>query len=342
MYLTDDEIIARLSEFEFDTPDPRWPFDAATQVQPCSIDLRVSTVFWKPKGRRRPIDLGRSRVLELQPRRYWKRYEVTVGEGITIKPGEIVLARVHERLRMPADCAGEVEGRSSFARMGLSVHATGSFINPGWDGHMPLTLINSGKAPITLPALLPVCQLRVVRLAKRPSRTYGHADLHSKYVNDDGGPSYWWRDKVTRELFSALGTRDLGADVQERILNRIGVPTDEVLARLEDFVAAQPASKWANADELLEAFAEEEDKQRMKERIVHYGCRSLLGILIGTTLGSFLERPFGTFHYVLWIVTALWTIPTYASIRTPLGEYIGVKELARIDHERKLANSPGT
>jgi deoxycytidine triphosphate deaminase len=98
------------------------------------------------------IDLGRSSIHELDPIRDWKRFEVNEGQFVTLKPGQTIMARVYERFRMPDDCAGKIEGRSSFARLGLAVHCTGDFINPGWEGYMPLQLSNVGPYPLRLRA----------------------------------------------------------------------------------------------------------------------------------------------------------------------------------------------
>ena len=220
MYLTDQEIRSRLPEMRIHT-EADHPFDADAQIQPCSIDLRLSPVYWRPRrGLKKTVDLTRSRLLEVSPRRNWVRYDLGTGESISIRQGEMVLGRIYERLTIPDDCAGALEGRSSFARMGLSIHATGGFINPGWSGHMPLTLINNGPATLRLTAYLPICQLMLVPLATAPSRTYGSTSLKSKYVNDDGGPSYWWRDQVISRLLAELGRSDVAPDLQERLLLR--------------------------------------------------------------------------------------------------------------------------
>ena len=215
MSLTDHEIRALSGEMDIIGPDPNHPFEPDRQIQPCSIDLRVSDVFWKPHRRRwlarrlmpwrtAVVDLGEPNVHFHNAFRDWKKVKIAPGQKLTIRPGQTVMTRIYERFRMPNGCAGKIEGRSSFARLGLSIHCTGDFINPGWDGFMPLQLTNHGTLPIKIAPFFPICQLMVIRLSGTPDRTYGNETPRSKYINDDGGPSLWWRDGRIKELQERL------------------------------------------------------------------------------------------------------------------------------------------
>jgi deoxycytidine triphosphate deaminase len=332
MYLTDAEIRQRLPELDIVT-DPESPFDAGQQIQPCSIDLRLSGVYWRYTGRR-TVDLRMGHLLELNPRRHWVRHELGKGESLTLKPSDIVLGRIFECLTIPPDCAGALEGRSSFARMGLSVHATGGFINPGWRGHMPLTLVNSGKATLRIPAQTPICQLMIVKLSGRPERVYADDSLASKYMNDDGGPSYWWRDKVLRGILDHMGLHDLGQEMQERLLKRIGVPSDSILESLELLVQSKPYGAFANSDELLDVFVEREDRQRMYDSILRNVAKGTFPVMLTASLGSLFAQPIGVLHYIVWGLTLL-TIPvSWIGLKNTPREYLGRKELEAIDRRR--------
>src|SRR4051794_14711299 len=197
MYLADTEIRARLEELDFGVPAGYAPFDEDAQIQPCSVDLRLGPRFWVARSRV-SFDVRRHRLLELAPRRWWKEYNVAAGRSITLKPGGMLLGHVLERFQLPAGGAGRIQGRSSYARLGLMVHCAADFINPGWRGRFPLQLINLGKAPIKLYPGLPICQLLLVKVHGTVARPYGHAELGSLYVEDDGGPSFWWRDRLLR------------------------------------------------------------------------------------------------------------------------------------------------
>jgi len=65
-------------------------------------------------------------------------------------PGEFVLASTLEYFRLPRDLAGRLEGRSSLGRLGLQVHATAGFVDPGFHGNLTFELINSGSLPVRI------------------------------------------------------------------------------------------------------------------------------------------------------------------------------------------------
>ena len=153
MYLSDNELNELLVDIQFETDDPNYPFVADEQIQPSSVDLRLGKVFWKPRAysfwtpwKNREIDLRRARLLELSPRKYWRRSSISSAESMIIRPREMILGRTFERFSIPNGYAGKLEGRSSFARMGLAIHCSADFINPGWRGHMPLQMVNHGSS----------------------------------------------------------------------------------------------------------------------------------------------------------------------------------------------------
>jgi deoxycytidine triphosphate deaminase len=186
MYLSDTDIRALLPELAIHTMHDEHPFDEDVQIQPCSIDLRLSDVFWRPSRRQRlwhrllpwrapTIDIRHSRMHELAPLRDWKKLQLSRGSTLTIKPGQVVMARIYERFQIPPSCAGKVEGRSSYARLGLFAHCSGDFINPGWGGFMPLQLFNAGAYPIRITPFVSICQLKLVRLSSLAGHRSGGA-----------------------------------------------------------------------------------------------------------------------------------------------------------------------
>lgn len=148
-----------------------------------------------------------------------------------------------ETFTIPSACAGKLEGRSSFARMGLAVHCSADFINPGYRGHMPLQLVNLGKGSVRLFPQVPICQLVLVRLSSPPERVYGARELFSKYMDDDGGPSYWWRDKRIADLQAAFREFDVSERVQNEILELIGPREPELI---EASRSASPIERLAS------------------------------------------------------------------------------------------------
>jgi deoxycytidine triphosphate deaminase len=261
MYLIDKEIRELLPQLGIETDHPDHPFMADEQIQPCSIDIRLSNVFWLPENTRTKIDLRKSKLAEVSPRRHWKRIALKPNECHTIRPGEILLGRTYEKFSIPPICAGKIEGRSSFARMGLSVHCTGEFINPGWRGHMPLQLVNFGPHPIKVFPYLPMCQLMLITLSETPDKLYGERELQSKYMDDDGGPSYWWRDKRIQRLHTALQQSDVALAIQRELLETVGVQEPEVLERFETFVDKHPVGALESSEILLHHFSRAEDER---------------------------------------------------------------------------------
>jgi deoxycytidine triphosphate deaminase len=333
MYLADRDIRELLPVLRMEGERDGHPFDPDRQIQPCSIDLRVSSVFWKPSRRRRlwrrllarretAIDLRRSHVHDLDPRRDWKRVVLDEGDVLTIKPNQVVMARIYEKFQMPPDHAGKIEGRSSFSRLGLSVHCSGDFINPGWAGFMPLQLVNDGPYPIRITPYVPLCQLMLVRLSSRPERGYGDPGLQSKYVNDDGGPSLWWRDKQIRKLQERLGEIHATERMQQRIVAHVGFESAEVIERFQHHVDNTRLKNIENADGLLDAFAKSEDRRRLRDNLLI----ALPAIAAGGLLGS-LFASLALWHVVV-IALALVSLPLALSawVRRDAG-YLGTREL---------------
>ena len=345
MYLADRDIRDLLPEMKLRGPNDAHPFNSNTQIQPCSIDLSVSNVFWKPRRRRRfwrrllpgfefAIHLGRSGIPELGPLRDWTREELQEGEVITIKPGEVVMSRIYERFRIPAKYAGKIEGRSSFARLGLSIHCTGDFINPGWEGFMPLQLYNAGPYPLKLPPYLSICQLVLIQLSSDPERPYGHAQLDSKYVNDDGGPSLWWRDARVKEIQRRLGEVSVTERISQEVVTILRPEQSDVLERFQRFLDHQKVGSVDNADQLLDAFAKNEDRRRLVDRVARASPAVLLGGVIGLLTGSH-----GALLVFLISLTILGLVASVWAYGRSVGGYLGRKELEEAKHRPKEASS---
>lgn len=334
MYLTDRDIKALSGEMDIRGPNSAHPFEPERQIQPCSIDLRVSDLFWKPHRRRwlvrrlmpwrtAKIDLGEPNIHALNAFRDWKKVKIREGQKLTIRPGETVMARVYERFRMPNSCAGKIEGRSSFARLGLSVHCTGDFINPGWDGFMPLQLSNHGTLPIKIAPFFPICQLMIVRLSGTPDRTYGNRELRSKYINDDGGPSLWWRDGRIKELQERLAGVAVVDSVQEEIVATVRYQSTTIIRRLTSYVGRR--KKAEHVAEVLDSFSRRESILRLLDLVV----LGLPAFLATAALGECLNtgRVFGGTSLVLIILALVSLLPALICYERREDGYLGPREL---------------
>ena len=92
-----------------------------------------------------------------------------------------------------------LEGKSSLGRLGLLIHSTAGFIDPGWDGHVTLELSNVANLPITIYAGMKIGQLSFVQLAEPTDHPYGSSGLGSKYQGQRGPtPSRYWKNFADR------------------------------------------------------------------------------------------------------------------------------------------------
>ena len=151
------------------------PWDEAL-VQPASVDLRLGDSFRVFHNHRAPaIDLRDP------PQHLTEEVKVTGDEPFVIHPGEFALGRTMEWVELPDDIVARIEGKSSLGRLGLIVHATAGFCDPGWKGTLTLELANLTRVPIRLYHGLAIAQLSFMALDAPAERPYGHEDLGSHY-----------------------------------------------------------------------------------------------------------------------------------------------------------------
>jgi dCTP deaminase len=94
----------------------------------------------------------------------WEHHEV---DTYRLQPGQLVLAQTLERVRIPADLVGFVEGRSSWARVGVTIHVTAPKIDPGFEGRITLEMANFGRVPVDLRAGVDEpAQLMLLRISR--------------------------------------------------------------------------------------------------------------------------------------------------------------------------------
>src|SRR4030043_1605568 len=144
-------------------------------IQPASVDLHLDKKLLVFKPQRYPayIDVKRNRdhlneVVELEEDR-----------AFFLNPGEFVLASTLESITLPDDIVGRLEGKSSLGRIGLLVHSTAGYVDPGWRGHLTLELTNVAKLPVTLYYGMKIAQLSFLKLTTPANRPYGTKGLGS-------------------------------------------------------------------------------------------------------------------------------------------------------------------
>jgi dCTP deaminase len=172
--LSDTDLKARLAQGDLGVdpaPDPE------TQIQPASIDLRLGYDFRTfnytqqalidPKEPDTFAEL--TSVIHLQP-----------GERFIVHPGEFVLGTTLEQVRVPDDLVARLDGRSSIGRLGIVIHSTAGYIDPGFEGTITLEISNLGRIAVALYPEMRICQISFEQMSSPVSQGYGARRL-AKY-----------------------------------------------------------------------------------------------------------------------------------------------------------------
>ena len=165
------------------------PYDEAL-VQPSSVDVRVDRFFRVFRNSRYPYIDVKQEQEELT-----ELVEIDDATPFILHPGEFVLGSTLERIRLPDDLVARLEGKSSLGRLGLLIHSTAGFIDPGWDGHVTLELSNVANLPITIYFGMKIGQISFVQMTEPAETSYGAGSLGSKYQGQQGPtPSRYWKN----------------------------------------------------------------------------------------------------------------------------------------------------
>src|SRR5512135_1347927 len=151
------------------------PYDAA-DLQPSSVDLHLDRSFRVFRNTRYAfID-----VRQPQPD-LTELLRVEDDEPFVLHPGEFVLGQTLEWVELPDDLVARLEGKSSLGRLGLLIHSTAGYVDPGWKGNLTLELSNVANLPIALYFGMKIGQISYFRMTSPVDRPYGSKELGSKY-----------------------------------------------------------------------------------------------------------------------------------------------------------------
>ncbi len=157
--------------------DPYMP----ENVQPSSVDLRVDRVFRVFENHRYPL---------IDPRTYQpdltNEMVVPTNGRFILHPGEFVLGATYERIRLADDLVARLEGKSSLGRIGLLIHSTAGFVDPGFDGYLTLELANVANLPIAIYPQMLIGQVSFLQLSTPADNPYGSLTAGSKYQGQRG------------------------------------------------------------------------------------------------------------------------------------------------------------
>ena len=156
------------------------PFDSA-YVQPSSVDLRVDRYFRVFENHKYPHIDPKSSQPDLTT-----LVEVDNEEPFILHPGEFVLGATFERIRLGNDIVARLEGKSSLGRVGLLIHSTAGFVDPGFDGYLTLELSNVANLPIAIYPQMKIGQISFYQLSTEADNPYGSTLAGSKYQGQRG------------------------------------------------------------------------------------------------------------------------------------------------------------
>jgi dCTP deaminase len=156
------------------------PYDESC-IQPASVDLRMGRLFRVFRNHTAgtiDVKVDQADLTEL--------IEVPPEGVFMLHPGEFVLGSTHERVGVADDLVGRVEGKSSLGRLGLLIHSTAGFVDPGFDGHITLELSNVASLPITLYPGMKIGQVSFIQMTTPADHPYGSKVTGSKYQGQQG------------------------------------------------------------------------------------------------------------------------------------------------------------
>ena len=145
-------------------------------VQPSSVDLHLGNRFRVFRNNRTAVIDPRVEQPELT-----ELVEITGDEPFVLHPGEFVLGATFERVALPDDLVARLEGRSSLGRLGLMIHSTAGYVDPGWEGTLTLELSNVANLPIKLYDGMKIGQISFQRLSSAAEVPYRDKRIGSRY-----------------------------------------------------------------------------------------------------------------------------------------------------------------
>jgi dCTP deaminase len=145
-------------------------------IQPASVDLHLDRRLLVFRNTRQPFIDVRKEMPDLT-----EIEEIPNDAPFILHPGEFVLGSTVESVTLPGDIVARLEGKSSLGRLGLLIHSTAGYVDPGWNGHLTLELSNVANLPITLYFGMKIGQISFLQLTTTAENPYGSPALGSKY-----------------------------------------------------------------------------------------------------------------------------------------------------------------
>ena len=145
-------------------------------VQPASVDLHLDKKLLIFNNSSAPfIDLKKELPDLNEP------IIIQGDEPFIIHPGDFVLGSTLEKITIPNNMVARIEGKSSLGRLGLLIHSTAGFVDPGFSGNLTLELANVSRLPITLYYGMRIGQISFQKMVSEAEKPYGSQELKSRY-----------------------------------------------------------------------------------------------------------------------------------------------------------------
>jgi dCTP deaminase len=174
MILSDKDMLSLMEKGEIVITSPHKNYK--DQVHASSMDMRLGSVFKVYKhSKHAMLDPKNMDMTDIV-----RTIEVKDGEPFIVQPGEFVLGVTAETVKIPNNLVARVEGRSSLGRLGLLIHATAGFVDPGFEGTITLEIGNVNRMPIAIYPGQRICQLAFESMTSEAEVPYNKKSC-SKY-----------------------------------------------------------------------------------------------------------------------------------------------------------------
>lgn len=176
MVLSDRDIKKYLIEGKIKiTPKP----NLKVQLGPASLDFRLENEFLVFNHSSKPfIDPKKKSTFE----NLTKTIKVATGKAFVLQPGQFILGATIEEITLPSDIGAKIEGRSSWGRLGIVIHSTAGYIDPGFKGKLTLEISNIGMLPVLLYPGMRICQI-AFEILSSPAKVPYPKKEDAKYYN---------------------------------------------------------------------------------------------------------------------------------------------------------------
>jgi dCTP deaminase len=167
------------------------------QISGAKVDLRLDNIFFLVGRSRKPYYdpmefLAKKEISE----KYVEKRTVPYNEKFVLHPNDYALAPLFEFVKLPKNILGRLDGRSSLGRLGIVVHSTAGSVDPGFQGHLVIELMNHGLLPVALYPLMRVATIILTTLSTDAERPYegkygeieAYEDVESKFHRDKDLP----------------------------------------------------------------------------------------------------------------------------------------------------------